>query len=512
MKREKKEDKQFQKTEGLTKEADYRSEKISKNLDKNLTKIYEMMGHTAELKKRDFYLDVDKKVKLCFLYMNGIVDQTYINDTVFDNLFTNYERFKDKIDLTDFDTYHNFLVTMTEMEEAKNFGELMMGLLSGDTVFLIHGFDRFFIIGTRKFPERAIAPPTIDVTVAGPRDSFTENILTNLNLIRRRIKNPNLWLEKFYIGTDSNTDVFMVYLKGVAEESLVREVYNRIKSINIENVMDSSYIETYIDEKRFSLLPTLFINERPDVIVSGIFEGRVAIIVDGTPFVLIAPTVYTQFFQTAEDYYQKAYVTIFYRLLRIFAFYISLFLPAVYVTLVGLHSELLPFQLLVKIAGQRAGLPFPAYFEAILMCLIFDILREAGIRAPKTLGPSITTAGALVLGQSAVEAGIISPIMVVVVALTAISTLIIPHYRLQVKMVVLKYIFLLAGIVFGLFGLTLALILYYVHLCSIKSFGIPFYTPISPFNRSGQKDGIYKSPLKTVLNRPLNFTKRYRKR
>ncbi len=500
----------YEKTEGLNKEADYRNVKLSANLDKNIKKIIDMMGATAELKKRDFYLDLEKNIRVAFLYLNGLVDQNYINETIFDAMIHNYERFKDKIDLTVFKNFHQFIVTVTEMDEANTLGDLMMGLLGGDTILLIDGFSEFYILGTRKFPERAVSAPTTHNGVVGPKDSFTENILTNLNLIRRRIKNPNLWLEKFYIGTDSNTDVFMIYLKGIAPDKLVTEVYNRLKSVKLENVIDSSYIEGTINENKFSIFPTLYTSERPDVISANLFEGRVAVLVDGSPFVLIAPTVFIQFLQSSEDFYQKSYVTVFNRMLRFVSFYISILLPAIYVAVVLVNPEILPFQLLVKIAGQREGLPFPSYIEAFIMCMIFDVLREAGIRAPLALGSSITTAGALVLGQSAVQAGIISPVMVVIVSITGITTLTIPNYRLQIKMAIIKYPFIILGAMFGIFGLLFGLMILFIHLCSVRSFGVSYYKPFSPFNKVGQMDSILDAPIRTIFKRPKTFAARYK--
>ncbi|MED4797818.1 spore germination protein, partial [Priestia megaterium] len=264
--------------------------------------------------------------------------------------------------------------------------------------------------------------------VRGPRDSFTETLRTNTALIRRRIKSPKLWIESQQIGEFTKTDIALVYIDGIADEQVIQEVKERLSKIDIDGILESGYIEELIQDEDYTPFPTMHNTERPDSVAAGLLEGRIAILVDGTPFVLMVPALFIQFFQAAEDYYQRADISTLIRLMRYMAFFLALLTPSAYIALTTFHQEMLPFALLISIAAQREGVPFPAIIEAFIMEITFEILREAGVRLPRAVGSAISIVGALVLGEAAVQAGLVSPAMVIVVSITAISNFVSPVY------------------------------------------------------------------------------------
>ena len=293
-----------------------------------------------------------------------------------------------------------------------------------------------------------------------------------------------------------------MYLNGIVNDKLVEEARIRLGRIDIDAVFESGNIEELIQDETFTPFPTLYNTERPDVIAAGIMEGRIAILVDGTPFVLMAPALFTQFYQSAEDYYQRADFATLLRLLRYVCFFISLLAPSLYIAITTFHQELLPASLLISLAAQREGIPFPAFIEAVVMEITFEILREAGVRLPKTVGQAVSIVGALVIGQAAVEAGLVSPAMVIIVAITAISNFVIPSFNMGITIRILRFLLMLIAASFGLFGVTVGLIAIVLHLCSLRSFGIPYMSPMAPFILADQKDTIFRFPQWALYARP----------
>ena len=282
---------------------------------------------------------------------------------------------------------------------------------------------------TKKWEDRGVTEPSAETVVRGSRDSFNETLRTNIMLIRRRIKNINLRIVHKEVGKVTKTNVAIVYVKGIANERIVSNVLNKIDQINIDSVLESGYIEEILSEKSFVLFPTMYTSERPDKVAGNLLEGRVAIFTDGTPFTLLFPAFFIQFFQTTEDYNQGFIFSSFLRLIRYLSFFLALLTPAIYIAITTFHQEMLPTPLLVSIAGQHESVPFPAVIEVIIMELTFEILREAGLRMPRAIGQAISIVGALVLGEAAVNAGIVSTIMIIIVSITAITSLIFPEYN-----------------------------------------------------------------------------------
>jgi spore germination protein KA len=320
----------------------------------------------------------------------------------------------------------------------------------------VDGVAEVLVLSTVGWEKRAIEEPPSEVVVRGPREGFTETLRTNTALLRRKIRNPNLTFEIMNIGKQTKTEVCIVYIRGIAYDSLVAELKRRLQRIKTDSILESGYIEEFIEDAPFSIFETVDYTERPDAIAGKVLEGRVAIIINGTPVVLTVPAIFLEFFQSPEDYYLRSYYSTLVRLVRYAAFAFSLLSPAIYVALVTFHQELLPTPLLISIAAAKEGVPFPAAFEAISMGLVFEILREAGIRQPRPIGQAVSIVGALVIGQAAVTAGFVSAPMVIVVALTAIASFVTP--KLSDLTALLRILLTIMAGCLGAFGIMIGLL------------------------------------------------------
>jgi spore germination protein KA len=284
-----------------------------------------------------------------------------------------------------------------------------------------------------------------------------------------------------------------MYINGLVKDDVLKKLNERLGNISIDGILESSYIEEFIQDETYTVFPTVNNTERPDVVAAALLEGRVAIFVDGTPFVLLVPGLFTQFLQSPEDYYHRSDFGLL-RLLRYLAFIISLLAPALYIGITTFHQEMIPTSLLISLAGQREGIPFPAFIEALLMEVTFELLREAGIRMPRAVGTSISIVGALVLGQASVEAGLVSPAMVIIVSITAITGFIFPSFEIGISIRILRFAFMGLAASFGFFGIIIGLIALVLHLCHLQSFGVPYMTPFAPFQAKEQRDNIVRVP------------------
>ncbi|MET3942300.1 hypothetical protein ABIC22_005112 [Paenibacillus sp. PvP094] len=305
-----------------------------------------------------------------------------------------------------------------------------------------------------------------------------------------------------YIGDYTQTSVAVAYIQGIAKPEVVAEVTKRLSSIRTDSILESGYIEEFIQDAPITPFPTLINTERPDTVAGSLLDGQVAILVDGTPFVLIGPVTFFNFFQTTEDYYQRYDISTFLRAIRLLSFLVSLLLPSTFIALTTFQQEMIPTTLLISLAAQREGVPFPALLEALLMEITFEVIREAGVRMPRAIGPAISIVGALVIGQAAVEAGLVSGAMVIVVSFTAISNFVIPYFSMATAVRLMRFPFMLLAGTLGLFGILVGAVPLLVHLISLKSLGADYMMPFSPFYKSNMKDLIMRVPWWAMKTRP----------
>lgn len=481
-----------------------KKESLEKQLSFNLEKIKKTLGNSPDIITREFLIGKSGNIKSAIIYNDGLANKELISD-ILDSFVLQTRDSKFNTNNINGISFINILkecvLTSCGVEDVYDFEALYSSVLSGDTVMLFEGYTEGLTIYTKKWENRGVTEPTSQTVVRGPKEGFSETLGTNISLIRRRIKNSNLWVETKKIGKVSKTDVSLMYIKGIADEKVIEEIRIRLNRIDIDGILESGNIEELIEDKTYTPFPTLYNTERPDVISAGLLEGRIAILVDGTTFVLLVPALFIHFFQSPEDYYQRYDIGFFIRILRIISFFIALLGPSIFVAFVTLHHELIPPTLLVSLAAQRERVPFPAFLEAFLMEITFEILREAGLRMPRAVGQSISIVGTLVIGQAAVEAGLVGTAMVIVVSLTAITNFLIPTFNMAISVRILRFGFLILASVFGLYGISVGLIILVMHLCSLRSFGVPYMGPYAPFILSDQKDSLIRFPMWALFSR-----------
>ncbi|WP_397386846.1 spore germination protein [Paenibacillus sp. BIC5C1] len=469
---------------------------FSSNLDANIAFIRKELGYSSDLIVRELKTNEQADLYACLIYIDGLTDTQDIHESILKTLNTKGFSKQRNSNADLFSLVKNAIGT----QEITHLNEVFSSMFNGNTLILLDGHNSAIVADTPGGDQRSISPPEEQVVLRGPRDSFTESLITNTALIRRKIKSKDLWIKTKTIGSVSQTSTSIVYIKGLASDEVIQELESKLDQIQIKGVLDSGIIEQFIEENPFSPFPTIYNTERPDIIAAGLMEGRVAIIVEGSPFVLLVPAVFIQFIQAPEDYYQRTDYGLL-RLLRIFSFFIALIGPSLYIALTTFHQEIIPTELFISITAGRQGVPFPTLIEAIIMEGTFEILREAGLRMPKAVGQAVSIVGALVIGQAAVEAGIISPSMVIVVSITAISSFVLPAYNMGISVRILRFPLMLMSASFGLFGIFIGLALLIIHLCSLYSFGTPYLSPLSPFKLADQRDTLIRVPLYGLLLR-----------
>ena len=392
------------------------------------------------------------------------------------------------------------LVAVGDVRRTSSFQEAVAAVIDGDSLLLLDGYDTALIMNTREPAARAIEQPPTEVAIRGPHEGFTESLQTNLGLIRKRVKDRSLAVETMRIGWRTRTQIAILYIGDLVQQELVNEVKTRLAQISVDAILESGYIEQYIEDDPFSIFATIGNTELPDVVAAKMLEGRVAIVVDGTPTVLTVPLLFIESFQVPEDYYSRPYYASIVRLVRYIAFAISVLAPAFYVALTSFNQQLIPTPLLITMAAAADGTPFPVLIEALSMGLIFEILREAGVRLPRTVGEAVSIVGTLVIGQAAIQAGIVGAPIIIVVAITALASFLTVPLTDAATILRLFYT-LLAGFV-GVYGIAIGMLLTLVHLTHLRSFGTPYLSPFAPLSLPDLQDTVVRLPLWSTALRP----------
>ncbi|MCZ8517714.1 spore germination protein [Paenibacillus filicis] len=459
--------------------------------------------HVDDLVVRRFKIGTEHQIDAFVVFLRGLVDKEMLQEHVIMTLMTDFRgtRLESGIPCKHpLAVIKENILSVASLTEVNTLMESTNAILSGNSVLFIDGSDAALAVALQGAETRGVSEPETEVTVRGPREGFVESLQVNVSMVRRKIKNANVKLELMTIGRQTKTDVGIMYVKGIVDNNIVLEVKKRLQKIQTDSILESGYIESFIEDAPFSIFATIGNSEKPDVVSAKLLEGRVAILVDGTPFVLTAPYLLIEAFQSSEDYYIRPYYATFIRMLRWMAFLISVFLPSAYVAITTFHQELLPSRLLTSIAASKEGTPFPSIIEALMMQIIFEILREAGIRLPRPVGQAVSIVGALVLGEAAVSAGLIGAPMVIVVALTAITSFVVPAL-IEPLTIARLLLIILAGFA-GQFGIWLGVAGILTHLCSLRSFGVPYTSPLTPSNLGDMKDVLVRVPLWAMHRRP----------
>ena len=486
--------------------------KFAPSLSENRKTLENILGKSTDLVWREFTFGKDGQCRALLVFVDGLVNQEVLNDNVM-GVFSYQRRFSQLtgFDLSDagdggIEQIKTALLAVADVKDANDVGTALAGCLSGETIFIVDGCPNALLINTRGWDKRSVTEPETESVVRGPREGFNENLRTNTSLLRRKIKSPGLTMESLKVGRRTRTDICLVYIKGVCDGKLLHRLRRRLKRIDTDAILESGYIEQYIEDAPFSIFPTVGYSEKPDVVAAKLLEGRAAVIIDGTPFVLTVPFLFVESFQTAEDYYNRPFFASFVRGLRFLAYLLSILGPALYVALTTFHQELLPTSLLFTMTAARQGVPFPAAMEALLMLVVYEVLKEAGLRLPKPVGQAISIVGALVMGESAVSAGLVSAPMVVVVAMTAVASFVVPTQTNAGT--ILRFLFLGLASLLGGYGILLGLLGMLIHLSGLTSFGAPYLSPAAPFHPQDAKDLFVRAPLWLMLSRPAGMAKK----
>lgn len=480
-------------------------------LEDTMALIKQQFGPSPDLIYREFEIEgAAVRQQAAIIYIDNLADKQLVDDYIMRPLIGKNPEVTYQPADAEVDKLNQIMKRILPLGEPRiidDWNQVLSSIISGDTAILLDGCAKVITGSTKGGQFRAISEPTTEVVIRGPKDSFNEVLATNASLIRHRIQSPDLWMESRKMGMVTRTNVAIMYIKGIAEEKNIQEVRRRLDNIATDSILESGYIEEYIQDEWLTPFPTVYNTERPDVVSANLLEGRIAILVDGTPFVLVVPTTMSQFFHSAEDYYQRYDISTFIRLLRYFSFAISILGPSIYIAVITFHQEMIPTSLLISLAASREGVPFPAIVEALIMEISLEVLREAGVRMPRAVGQAVSIIGALVLGQAAVQAGIVSPAMVIVVSITGIASFSTPSFNLAISARLIRFLLMAMAAGFGFYGLTLALICLVAHLNSLRSFGVPYLAAFSPIIPKDQKDNIFRAPRWMMVSRPVLLTR-----
>ena len=474
---------------------------VDTSLRRNIDLIKELFRDVDIIRYRDIQSQQDSNLRCCLIFTDGMVDTIAINDNIVRPLT--------KASISTFhadrmDELLSHVIQIGETKTSKSFKDIIEAVTYGDSVLFVDGCTQAAIVNTKKFVLRAVAEPESDRVISGPHEGFNESLMQNLSQIRRRVRTHELKIKFMTLGRRTQTAVAVCYFDGLVDHAILEDLAQRLRGIDIDAVLDANYITELIRDKRYSPFRSTGYAERPDSIVGKLLEGRIAILVDGSPVVLSVPYLFIENFQSAEDYYLNYYYTTFSRLLRIAGFLITIAVPGFYIAIVAFQKEMLPTPLFISVVADRMGVPFPAAVEAFIMIIMFDILRETGIRMPSSIGQALSIVGALVIGQAAVTAKLVSAPMIIMVAVTGVANLMIP--KMNAPVIYARLFVLTMATSFGIYGLTLALATVFIHILNLTSMGIPQVSLEGTYQYQDMKDTGFRAPWWSMIKRPGQLT------
>ena len=467
---------------------------LSKDLDVNYRLLTGALGGAADLVCRRLGVGPGGRIEAVALALAGLFDPVFVSEHVILPIL----RRANEATLTRTNAFSQVAAALSAASDVTvedSFRALLDHMMRGSTIVLIDGFARAIVVDSAAPPERAVEEPESETLVRGPRDGFNESLTTTIALIRRRVRSADLRVEELQVGALSPTPVTIIYLSGRVDTQVLERVQRRIRNIKVDSILDTGELSEYITDQRYPIFPTALLTERPDRVAVGLMEGKVAVAVDGSPVVLMAPNSFWDFLMSPEDYYENPFLITFLRWVRLAAFLIAMLAPALYVSGTTFHQEMIPTPLALRIAAGREGTAFPAVVEALILEAQFELLREAGLRIPSKIGTAVSIVGVLVIGQALVAAGVVSPIMITVVGATAVASFAAPIFAVSTPAWLLRFPLMILAGTFGIYGVVLGTFLIVAHAAALKSFGRPYLTPIAPFRWRDLLDSIfYRAP------------------
>lgn len=472
-------------------------ELLTDSMEENCERFKELFRDNDTIVSREIQNAFHSTQKYRIYYSEGMVDTTKLEESVMRPLIQSQER----LGLSDpAEALTQKVLTAMEIQITNRWEKIIDAITYGDAVMFMKNCNQAVILPAKKFELRSVAEPDSEKILSGPREGFNESLLTNLTLLRRRLRTQDLKLKYYTFGRRTQTKACVCYLDSIVNKKILQLLDERLRKIDIDGVLDTNYISELIRDSSRSPFRSTGYTERPDVVAGRLLEGRIAVFLDGTPVVLTLPYLFIENFQSSEDYYLNFYYTSFSRILRMLGFFLTITVPGLYIAIVAYHQEMLPTTLLINIAIERQSVPLPAAAEAFIMLIIFDILRETGVRMPSNIGQALSIVGALVIGQAAVEAKLVAAPMIIVVGITGITALLVP--KMNAPIIFIRMFILLGASIFGLFGLMLTFCALLVHLLNLDSFGVSQLTPSAQLQFQDVKDKMIRAPWWLMIQRP----------
>lgn len=463
--------------------------------------------------KKDFFGTSDLAIKelitatgyAAVVYFDAMIDKEQVDRGVIEPLIEQKESFTlDMVGL------NGILRSVNTVSPTKDYDKMILSISAGDALLLLEGCEEFFVLSVRKYPSRAVAEPPTTPVIKGPREGFTEDLKTNTVLIRRKLRTNKLVFEEITVGRFTETKIAIAYIKGISDEKLVETVRQKIEKIDIDGILDSSYITKFLEEKPTSIFKQVGNTEKPDSLVAKMLNGRIAVLVDGSPIALTVPFLFMEDFKDAQDNFKRSSRASFLRIIRLGAIIFAVILPSIFVALQEHQFQMLPTKLMITIINAEQGNPFTPVVEMLIALILFEILSEASIRMPRYVGMALSVVGALVLGDTAVKAGILSSITVLIVALSGIGLFAIPD---EVGMFsILRVMFVMAAGLLGMFGIMLMMVAILAYLTALQSYGVPYLAPFAPIIIDELKDSLVKQSLDKQEERPRSLNNKNKRR
>ena len=478
--------------------------RLQKDFDKDYAFFEKALERSGDMVKNVFYAG-DEKTRAVVIYVDGLTDSQTLQDFVIRPLQeTDLSEQKERLSFVE-----NHVLETVDWKDVETYEDALTDILSGNSLLLVEGCEKAISLSTKNFPTRGVGETTQEMVLRGPKDSFTESFRTNTALIRRRIRDPRLKMEHTKVGERSKTDIAICYVEDLVEPDLLARVKEKIGAISLDGIFDGGMVEQLMEKNPWTPFPQFQYTERPDKAASGLLEGRIVLVVDNSPGVLLLPVTYGMFFQSGDDYYTRSLAASFARVLRFAAAIFAVGFPGLYVAVAGFHTEMLPTAFLLSVAQARTGIVIPIVLEVLLVEFQFELLREAGIHIPGQLGGTIGIVGGLIVGQAAVDAGLVSTIVVIVVSFTAIASFVVPSEAFGAVFRLLKFLFILVAAVWGIYGYLLLFAALLFHLAQLESFGVPYMLPSvcgGHLDYDTRQDEYVRYPLRYMKKRPL-FTR-----
>lgn len=492
---------------------------ITNNLDQILNTFVNKLGTKNPAVIKKFFIGKDKPIEAAAIYINGITNKDIIDRDVLKPLMLNVsENTFDYKNLSDY--LCKRYISMCDTYVEKNIDNAVLNIRRGKTTIVINNVSDFIIVDTSGGVTRGISEPINESSLAGSKEGFVESLEINLGILKKRIKDRNLSIELFTIGRRTQNDLAIVYIDDIVDKDILNNIKNRITAIDVDSIQGTGVVEQLIEKHTYTVFPQVLTTERPDKVVANMTEGRISILLDGSPLAAILPVIFSDFFQASEDYNERTLLSSFTRLLRMISVFVIISLPSIYLTFIRFNAELIPIKFVVPIIQSRKGIPLPPLLEILSMELTIEFLREGGLRLPSKIGQTLSVVGGFIIGDAAIRARIVSPATIIIVGLAAISTFIIPNYEMSLSIRLIRFPMLILSNTLGALGIATGWYLLLVHLYSLDSFGVPYF-----FTNKYRdlKDILIRVPIWKMNNRPesipntnpirqTNFRKRFRRK